>query len=367
MDLSAIIKKVEDHERISPEEGLLLYEKAPLLQLGLWAQSARFAKNPKNQVTFVIDSNPNYTNVCVTDCSFCAFYRKPGDANAYTLELEEVMAKIASAKDMGATTVLLQGGHNPDLKLDFYLDIIKQTRSRFPEITPHFFTASEIQTMAQVSGATVELVLQKLKEAGQVSLPGGGAEILSARVRRLISPKKGGPEKWLEVHRAAHKIGLRSTATMMYGHLENNADILEHLQNIRQLQDETGGFTAFIPWSYKPNHTPLQKKVPHRTHSSLYLRIIAFSRIYLDNFQHVQASWFSEGKKTGQVALQFGADDFGGTIFEENVHRSTDHINRTTIQEIVTLIEESGFKAAQRDTLYNVLREMTPAPLQAQA
>ena len=347
--------------RISPKEGLSIFKNADLLELGTWAQKIRFQKNPEPVVTYVIDSNPNYTNVCVTDCSFCAFYRKPGSRDAYTLSVEQVMEKVQRASDLGATTVLLQGGHNPELPLEYYLSLIRETRRRFPHITPHFFTASEIQTMAGVSGLSVREVLLNLKEAGQVSLPGGGAEILSERVRKRISPKKGGPEKWLEVHRTAHQIGIRSTATMMYGHVEEPEDILEHLENIRRLQDETGGFTAFIPWSYKPNNTSLQNKVPYSSPANHYLKMIAFSRIYLDNFPHIQASWFSEGKKTGQVALHFGADDFGGTIFEENVHRAANHINKTTIEEIETLIVESGFAPAQRTTLYGILENVNDA------
>jgi CofH subfamily radical SAM domain protein len=265
------------------------------------------------------------------------------------------MEKIARASALGATTVLLQGGHNPQLPLDYYLNLIRETRTRFPHITPHFFTASEIQTMSGASGLPVREVLEKLKEAGQFSLPGGGAEILSERVRKRISPKKGGPEKWLEVHRTAHELGFKSTATMMYGHIEEPEDVIEHLENIRRLQDETGGFTAFVPWSFKPNNTPLQKKIAFASPSNHYLRMIAFSRIYLDNFPHIQASWFSEGKKTGQVALHFGADDFGGTLFEENVHRAADHVNQTTIEEIKTLIVESGFIPLQRTTLYEIL------------
>lgn len=343
-------------KRISPENGLKLFKETPLLELGSWANEIRFQKNPERRVTFVIDSNPNYTNVCVTDCSFCAFYRKPGASDAYTLTVDEVLKKVGWAAKLGATTILLQGGHNPTLPLDYYLQLVRRVKKEFPQITPHFFTASEIQTISEVSGLSLREVLEKLKDAGQVSLPGGGAEILSERVRRRISPKKGGPEKWLEVHRTAHQIGMKSTATMMYGHIEEPEDILEHLENIRRLQDETGGFTAFIPWSFKPNHTPLQKKIPLAATANLYLKILAFSRIYLDNFPHIQASWFSEGKKTGQTALHFGADDFGGTIFEENVHRATDHVNTITAEEIKTLISESGFVPAQRDTLYNILK-----------
>ncbi|OGR83003.1 MAG: dehypoxanthine futalosine cyclase [Elusimicrobia bacterium RIFCSPLOWO2_01_FULL_64_13] len=342
--------------RVSPEEGLRLYRDGDLLDLGQRAQSVRFEKNPGLRVTYVLDTNPNYTNVCVTDCSFCAFYRKPGAPGAYTLSVEEVLKKIEGAADKGVTTVLLQGGHNPDLPLDYYLSLVRETRKRFPGITPHFFSASEVQTMARVSGLSVREVVRRLRDAGQVSLPGGGAEILSERARRRISPKKGGPESWLEAHRAAHEAGMRSTATMMYGHVEGPEDVIEHLENIRRLQDETGGFTAFIPWSFKPANTPLDKKVPHGSSANRYLRMIAFSRIYLDNFPHIQASWFSEGKKTGQVALHFGADDFGGTIFEENVHRAADHVLKTSEDEIRALIRDAGFVPAQRTTLYEVIR-----------
>ncbi len=343
--------------RISPEEGLRLLKDADLLELGEQAQTVRFLKNKEPIVTFIIDSNPNYTNVCITDCSFCAFYRKPGSKDAYTLTVKEVLEKVGNASRLGATTVLLQGGHNPDLPISYYETLIREVRKKFPKITPHFFTASEIQTMAAVSNLSVKEVLEKLKAAGQVSLPGGGAEILTERVRKRISPKKGGPEKWLEVHKTAHQMGIKSTATMMYGHLEEPEDIIDHLEIIRQLQDETGGFTAFIPWSFKPNNTPLQRKISQRSFSNYYLRIIALSRIYLDNFSHIQASWFSEGKKVGQMALQFGADDFGGTLFEENVHKATDHINQTTVEEITRLIRESGFTPIQRDTLYKEIRD----------
>lgn len=344
-------------ERISDEDGLKLFTEEPLLELGTRAQEIRFDKNPKRAVTFVIDSNPNYTNACVTECSFCAFYRKPGSPEAYTLTVEQVMEKIKRVADLGATTILLQGGHNPAIPLSYYLDLVRETKRRFPKVTPHFFTASEIQTMSQGSGLPIGQILEKLYQAGQSTIPGGGAEILSERVRMRVAPKKGGPQKWLEVHRAAHQIGFKTTATMMYGHLEKPEDVLEHLENVRRLQDETGGFTAFIPWSFKPNRTPLEKRVPYGSTANDYLRMIAFSRIYLDNFAHVQASWFSEGKKTGQAALHFGADDFGGTIFEENVHLAAGHQVKTTVEETKTLIREAGFVPAQRTTLYDILGE----------
>lgn len=360
-----IAGKVAGGRRLENGEGMFLLRDAPLSEVGRLAAEIRERRNPADEVTFVVDSNPNYTNVCVTDCAFCAFYRKPGHPEGYTLTVEEVMEKIGRASQAGATTVLLQGGHHPDLPLEYYLELISETRQRFPEVTPHFFTSSEIVNMSEVSRLSSREVLVRLQEAGQVSLPGGGAEILSDRVRRKIAAKKGGIAAWLDVHREAHQLGMRSTATMMYGHVEEDEDIVEHLDHIRDLQDETGGFTAFVPWSYKRNNTPMQAKIEASDRrpagGARYLRILALSRLYLDNFDHVQASWFSEGKKTGQVALHFGADDFGGTLFEENVHLATGHDNRTTIEETKTLIREAGFVPVQRTTLYERLRRF-PEP-----
>jgi len=357
----AIEEKILSGRRLTREEGLWLWQQADLLELAQLANHVRYRHNPAPIVTFVIDSNPNYTNVCITDCVFCAFYRKPGQAGGYALSLEQVMEKVQSAADLGATTVLLQGGHNPDLPFDYYLSLVRETRKRFPQVTPHFFTASEITTMSQVSGLSIREVLGQLKEAGQFTLPGGGAEILSDRIRRRLATKKGPAEAWLSVHRQAHQLGFKSTATMMFGHIEEDEDILEHLEHIRTLQDETKGFTAFVPWSFKPGNTPLEKHIKEHIGPTQYLRMIAFSRIYLDNFPHIQASWFSEGKKTGQIALHFGADDFGGTLFEENVHAATSFINKTTVEEVVMIIQESGFQAAQRTTLYETLRTFEPA------
>ncbi len=332
-----------------------------LPELGQRAQRERRRRHPGDDVTYVVDTNPNYTNVCVTDCAFCAFYRKPGHAEAYTLTVEEVMERIDAALQGGATTVLLQGGHNPDLPLSYYLDLVREARGRFPSITPHFFSPSEVVQMAEVSGLSTREVLRSLRDAGQVSLPGGGAEILSEGVRRRIAAKKGPASTWLRVMREAHQTGLRSTATMMYGHLESDEDIIEHLEQLRSLQDETGGFTAFIPWSYKKGNTPMQTALEARgfrpAGAARYLRILALARLYLDNFDHIQASWFSEGKKTGQVALHFGADDFGGTLLEENVHLATGHQVRTTVEEIRRLISDAGFRPVQRTTLYERVQE----------
>lgn len=350
-------EKVMRGERLNPEEGLFLLTEMNLLEMAELANEMRRRKSDPRRVTFVIDSNPNYTNICDTDCAFCAFYKKPGAKDSYWLSVEEVMEKIASAVRQGATTVLLQGGHNSEIPLDYYLRLVRETRRRFPSVAPHFFTASEIQTMARVSGLSVNEVLMKLKEAGQTTLPGGGAEVLSARVRKRVSPKKGGPEAWLSVHREAHQIGMRSTATMMYGHVEEPEDIVEHWESIRRLQDETHGFTAFIPWSFKPSNTLLTKRIPARRGAVSYLRMISASRLYLDNFEHIQASWFSEGKKVGQVALHFGADDFGGTLLEENVHRAANFVNEAGPEEVARLIRAAGFIPAQRTTTYEILRE----------
>jgi len=355
-------KAVDEGRRLSSDEALYALTSAPLLELGDLAQEVRFRKVPEQRVTYVIDSNPNYTNVCTVDCTFCAFYRKPSyvGEDVYTLTLEQVLSHFATARTYGCTTVLLQGGLNPAIPWDFYPTLVRTVREIYPDITPHFFSAPEVQQMVEVSGMDIRGVLTALRDAGQVSLPGGGAEILSARVRKKISPKKGGPETWLDVHRVAHELGLRSTATMMYGHVETPEDVLTHLDSIRALQDKAhddgnAGFTAFVPWSYKRDNTPLKKWVARNAGPARYLRTLAASRLILDNFDHVQATWFSEGKKTGQVSLHFGADDFGGTLFEENVHKATGHVNMTTVDETRTLIRESGFEPAQRSTLYEIL------------
>jgi len=354
--LDPIADKARNGKRLDRDEGRFLLAEAGLLELGALAQEVRFARVPDKRVTFVIDSNPNYTNVCITDCQFCAFYRKPGDPEAWTLTVDEVLAKIEFAASKGATTVLLQGGHNPALPLQYYLDLVTETRRRFPQVTPHFFTASEIQTMAMVSQLTIGDVLDRLWEAGQRTIPGGGAEILSERVRTRIEPKKGGPAAWLDVHRDAHRRGFKSTATMMYGHVETPDDVVDHWEAIRELQDAHGGFTAFVPWSFKPGNTLLEKWIKHYKGPNAYLRMLAASRLYLDNFEHIQASWFSEGKRAGQIALHFGADDWGGTLFEENVHKAADYVNTITVEDITALIREAGFAPVQRTTTYEIVK-----------
>jgi len=355
MTLEAIQRRVRAGKRISEDEGVFFLANADLLDLADLANEMRFRKNPNPWVTYVIDTNPNYTNVCTVDCIFCAFYRKPGQQGAYTYSVDEMIEQFKVSASKGVRTILLQGGVNPEIPFEYYLEMVRRTVNEVPDVYPHFYSTSEIIGMSEVSGLTVTEVLQELWNSGLRSIPGGGAEILSDRVKKKISNKKGSSADWLEVMRAAHKIGFKSTATMMFGHLETDEDIVIHLENIRALQDETGGFTAFVPWSFKPGNTPLEKIIPTYASPTRYLQIIAFSRIYLDNFQHIQASWFSEGKKTGQIALHFGADDFGGTLLEENVHAAANFVNKTNNEECKQLILEAGFMPAERSTFYEIL------------
>lgn len=361
MYVQDILAKAREGERITREEGIELYRHAELLDLAEAANEIRFRKNPGQQVTFVVDTNPNYSNVCTIDCIFCAFYRHPGEEGEYTYTVDHMIGKFKESAAHGVTTVLLQGGVHPSLPFDYYKELVRRTRKEVPEVFPHFFSTSEIIGMAHGAGMSTEQVLRELWDAGLRSLPGGGAEILSDRVKKKISRLKGTSADWAGVMRQAHRIGYKTTATMMYGHLENEEDVVEHLELVRQIQEEGNGFTAFIPWSFKPGNTPLEKIIPHYATPTRYLQMIAFSRIYLDNLPHIQASWFSEGKKTGQMALHFGADDFGGTLQEENVHAAANFVNTTSTEECVRLIHDAGFSAAQRTTLYEILRVIPTA------
>jgi cyclic dehypoxanthinyl futalosine synthase len=356
MQIAHVYAKVRSGERLNREEGLFLLQKGAILDLGDLANEVRFRKNPNPHVTFVIDTNPNYTNICNIDCIFCAFYRHPGEEGEYTYTVDHMITKFKEAAAQGATTVLLQGGVNPAIPFGYYIEMVERTIKDVPGITPHFYSTSEIIGMSELSGLSVPQVLRRLWAAGQRTIPGGGAEILADRVKKKISHLKGSSADWLNVMREAHKVGFKTTATMMFGHLEQDEDIIEHLDAVRRLQDEYNGFTAFIPWSFKPGNTPLEKIIPHYATPTRYLRMIAFSRIYLDNVPHIQASWFSEGKKTGQIALHFGADDFGGTLQEENVHAAANFVNTTNTEECIALIHGAGFAAAQRTTLYEILR-----------
>lgn len=342
--------------RISYDEGLRLFKFAPIEELKVRAHNERMNRFPKGYVTFVLDSNPNYTNICDVDCTFCAFYRTPKAKDAYMKSPAEVMKHFDFARRAGLTTVLLQGGVHKEITCDYLVSLVQLAKKHYPEIHPHFYSAVEIWNAAKVSNMSIHDVLKALWDAGQRTLPGGGAEILSEKIRLRVSPKKIGPNGWIEVHATAHKIGFKTTATMMYGHIETPEDILEHLETIRSIQDKTSGFASFIPWSYKSNNTALRRRAPKWAGPDAFYRMIAFSRIYLDNFPHIASSWFGEGKQIGIDSLKYGADDFGGTIHEENVHKATDHINTTDLNGMLRMIRQAGFEPAQRDSFYNIIK-----------
>lgn len=344
------------NERITFDEGLRLFTMAPLEELRERAMQMRYLKHPSNQVTFVLDSNPNYTNICDVDCSFCGFYRHKGAKDAYNKSIDEVMEHLEFARRAGLTTVLLQGGVHSQITKDFLVELVKTSLERYPDIHPHFFSAVEIWNAAKVSNCSIRQVLQELWDAGQRTLPGGGAEILSEHVRAIVSPKKMAENGWMQVHTTAHSIGFRTTATMMYGHVEDPEDILIHLETLRTAQDTLPGFSSFIPWSYKRDNTSLRRKVRGWAGKDSYFRILAFSRLYLDNFSHIASSWFSEGKETGMQSLHYGADDFGGILIEENVHRATNFINKTDHNGVLQMIRQAGFTPAQRNSFYEVIR-----------
>jgi cyclic dehypoxanthinyl futalosine synthase len=369
--LKQITEKVFAGERITGEEGLWLMTEAELLDLAPLAEYWRQHHNSNNSVSYVVDTNLNYTNLCDAYCSFCAFYRTdPNDPSAYTYTVEQIMDKIERARMNGVRTVLMQGGLNSELQLDYYVEMVSETVKRFPDVAPHYWSAPEIVRMTEVSELNYEEVFEALWAAGQRSMPGGGSEILSNEVKAVVSRfrPKNTVDQWTEVHEAAHRVGFKTTATMMYGHVEKDRHVVESLEHIRQVQDlalangNEGGFTAFIPWSYKKDNTALAKHVDEEAGPNQYLRIIALSRIMLDNVPHIQASWFSEGKKTGQIALRFGADDFGGTLFDENVMLAAGFYNRTTEDEVREMISEAGFSPIQRLTNYEIVEGSAARP-----
>lgn len=357
--LEAIVRRVTSGEDLNFAAGVRLMKELPTSELCALAHWLRESDVQGNAVTFVIDTNPNYSNICDAHCSFCAFYRPPGfhGSSAWEHSVDDLITAFKRAKQLGATTVLLQGGHHPSLPLAYYTELVRRTRSEVPGVTPHFFSAGEVRKMAEVDGSSIEKVLQDLWGAGQRSLPGGGAEVLSERVRDRISPLKGSVEDWIEVHRLAHQLGMKSTATMMYGHCESVDDIVEHLIRVRNLQHETGGFTAFIPWSFKPGKTPLSKKVGLRVSPGIdgYLRVISMARIMLRNVPNIQASFFSEGWMAGRSALHAGANDVGGVLLEENVHKAAGFVNPTPLNDVIEAIVDEGFVPRQRDTLYQIV------------
>lgn len=346
--------------RYTAAEGLELLTRMPLGELMDLAHKARLARLPAETVTFVADTNPNYTNVCESGCRFCAFHRPADHADAYTHSPETVAEKVQKAQAQGATTVLLQGGHNPAIGLDDWLAYIDAIQATCPGMHIHPFSPAEFVYMAAKEGLKLRDLLQRVYDAGVRTLPGGGAEILCERVRTKIAPAKASAAQWIEASRLAHEVGFKTTATMMFGHVETDPEIIQHLLALRDLQNETRGFTSFIPWSFKPGNSPLGKEIPGQVHPAKYVRVIATARLLLDNFPHIQSSWFSESVPAGQMGLLAGADDFGGLLIEENVHLSAGHDRASTLEDVLTIIHRGGFTPAQRDSYYRILRTFDP-------
>ncbi|WP_419664044.1 CofH: F0 synthase, subunit 2 [Desulfosarcina variabilis str. Montpellier] len=347
--------------RYSKAQALELLVDTPMGELMNLAHEARIRRFGSRPVTFVVDTNPNYTNVCVTGCRFCAFCRRPEDTDAYLFSPQEIAGKVKAAAAKGATTVLLQGGHHPKVGLDDWKAYIQAIGQTCPDVHVHPFSPAEIAFMAEKERCRVFDVLSALWDAGIRTIPGGGAEILNERVRQIIAPHKASSEKWLQVCETAHQMGFKTTATMMFGHVETDDDIIEHLLRLRDLQDRSGGFTSFIPWSFKPGQTRLARDVKQTAHPARYVRIIAVARLVLDNFEHIQSSWFSENISAGQLGLLAGADDFGGVLVEEHVHKEAGHDRQATVDNVITIIRRAGFTPARRDSLYEI-KETFSAP-----
>jgi cyclic dehypoxanthinyl futalosine synthase len=352
------LQKALDGERITDEDAIALLRSRDLVAVGRAANEIRNRMNDPAKVTFIVDRNLNYTNVCVTDCDFCAFYRRPGDVReGYLLPKPVIYKKIEETLAIGGTGLLMQGGHHPDLGIDYYEDLFRSIKGRY-KIHLHALSPPEIQHIARRSKLTVPETLARLRDAGLDSVPGGGAEILVDRVRQIIAPKKTKSEEWLDVMRQAHRLGMSTTATMMYGHVETIEERVEHMRKIRELQDETRGFRAFISWTFQRDGNRLDDLVPEHTRPTSfdYLLTQAVSRIYLDNVPHIQSSWVTQGMKVGQVALGFGADDMGSVMIEENVVSAAGTTYRTTTDELVHLIKALGKTPVQRDTLYREVK-----------
>jgi cyclic dehypoxanthinyl futalosine synthase len=353
-----VLAKAREGERISDDDAVALLRSRDLVAVGRVADEVRNRLTDAARVTFIVDRNLNYTNVCYTDCDFCAFYRRPGDTReGYLLPKPVIFKKIEETLAIGGTGVLMQGGHHPDLGIDYYEDLFRSIKNRYP-VHLHALSPSEVQHIARRSKLTIWEALSRLRDAGLDSLPGGGAEILVDRVRAVIAPKKTKTDEWLDVMRHAQRLGMSTTATMMYGHVETLEERVEHMRRIRELQDETGGFRAFISWTFQRDGNRLEGLVrdDDMPTSFDYLLTQAVSRIYLDNVSHIQSSWVTQGMKVGQVALAFGADDMGSVMIEENVVSAAGTTHRTSTDELVHLIRAMGRTPVQRDTLYREVK-----------
>jgi cyclic dehypoxanthinyl futalosine synthase len=352
-DIRRILDRAVAGERLRAEEGVALFGCHDLHALGRAADAVCRRLHPEPYRTYNIDRNINYTNVCAAVCDFCAFYRKSSDADAYVLPREVLCQKIEETIALGGDQILLQGGNHPTLRLEWYEELLRDLRQRYPSVNLHAFSASEIWHFHKLNKLPLRTVLERLKEAGMGSLPGGGAEILVDRVRHAITVNKVMTEEWLEVHRVWHALGGRSTCTMMFGHVETAAERVEHLERLRQLQDETGGFTAFICWTFQPEHTALADIPP--AGSFEYLRTQAIARLYLDNVPNIQSSWVTQGGKIGQIALYFGANDMGSLMIEENVVSSAGTVYHLSLEQIRGAIREAGYIPRQRNVFYQLI------------
>ena len=355
--VNRILSKAVDGERLTPEEGLALFDCRDIQALGRAADAVSRRLHPEPYRTYNIDRNINYTNVCAAVCDFCAFYRKSSDEDAYLLPREELYKKIEETIALGGNQILLQGGNHPSLKLEWYEELLRDLRAKFPTVNLHAFSASEIWHFHKLNKLPLVEILKRLKAAGMGSLPGGGAEILVDRVRHALTVNKVLTDEWLEVHRQWHRLGGRSTSTMMFGHVETLAERIEHLERLRQLQDETGGFTAFICWTFQPGH----KMAYHPAAGAYeYLKTQAISRLYLDNIANIQSSWVTQGQKIGQLALLFGANDMGSLMIEENVVAAAGTVHYLTLEQIKSSIRELGWIPRQRNVFYELIDEPEP-------
>ena len=339
-------------DRLTPQEALNLYERHSVFELGRMAHAARMRLHPDDIVTYIVDRNINYTNVCVSGCKFCAFFRAPGDAEGYVLSREELAQKVGETVELGGYQILLQGGMNPDLPLSFYEDMLRYLKAEFPTVAIHGFSPTEVWYLGEDTGLGVAEVVRRLVAAGLDSIPGGGAEILTDHMREWVSPRKCTADQWLAVMREAHAQGLRTTATMMFGQGEDLDERIEHLEKIRALQDDTGGFTAFIPWTFQPENT---RNPRPEASSTEYLKTLALSRLYLDNVPNIQASWVTQGPQVGQLALFWGGNDFGSTMIEENVVAAAGVHFRLPESKLRSLVESAGFVPRRRTMDYTLL------------
>ncbi|MBY0227990.1 MAG: dehypoxanthine futalosine cyclase [Gemmataceae bacterium] len=361
-DIRRLLDKAVAGERLSFDEGVRLFDCKDMHALGRAAHAVTLRLHPEPYRTFNIDRNINYTNVCAAVCDFCAFYRKSGDSDAYVLTREQLYKKIEETIALGGDQILLQGGNHPSLRLEWYEDLLRDLRSRYPSVNLHAFSASEVWHFHKLNKLPLPTVLGRLKDAGLGSLPGGGAEILSDRVRGAMTKNKVMTQEWLAVHREWHRLGGRSTATMMFGHIETLAERIGHLDHLRRLQDETGGFTAFICWTFQPENTEMASIPPAGAHE--YLKTQAIARLYLDNIPNIQSSWVTQGPKIGQLALFYGANDMGSLMIEENVVSSAGTVYHLSLEQIRSAIRESGWQPRQRDVFYRLI-DSAPQAMQS--